>query len=68
MDERQRVVRKTFTKEELENMSMDDLVALVGEAGPNATFHGTAVVRKADGSIKYDPEAVPGEYHELSKD
>lgn len=68
LDERQRVVKKTFTREQLKGMSMVDLVALVGEAGPGAMFHGTGVVRKADGSIRYDDDAVPGDYSESSED
>lgn len=68
MDTRQRVVKKTFTKEQLEGMSLDDVVALVGEAGPNATFTGTAVVRKANGSIRYDKDAVPGSFNESPED
>ena len=68
MDERQRVVKKTFTSKQLEAMPVADLVALVGEAGPNATFQGTGLVRKKDGSIRYAPEAVPGEYFESSED
>lgn len=68
MDERQRVVKKTFTAEHLRAMSMDDLVALVGEAGPDAKFEGTAIVRKADGSIRYDKNATPGDYHESPDD
>ena len=31
-------------------------------------IHITAVVRKADGTIRYDDDAVPGEYHESDKD
>lgn len=64
MDERQRVVLKTFTKEQLKGMSVDDLVKLIGEAGPNARFKGTAVVKRADGSVRYDNEARKGEYGE----
>ena len=29
---------------------------------------GTAVVRKADGTIRYDEDAIPGEYHESEED
>ncbi len=68
MDERQRVVKKTFTEEQLKGMTMDDLVALVGEAGPDAKFEGTGIVRKADGSIRYDAGATPGDYHESPED
>lgn len=68
MDEKQREVKQKFTRQQLEKMSVDDLIALIGEAGPNATFRGTAVVRKADGSIRYDENAEPGTYHEAPED
>lgn len=68
LDERQKVVKRTFTREQLANMSLDDIVALVGQAGPGAQFHGTGVVRGPDGKIKYDPDAKPGDYHESSVD
>ena len=64
MDERQRIVKKTFTREQMESMSVQDLVTLVGNAGAGAKFHGSAIVKRADGSIKYDDDAVPGTYHE----
>lgn len=64
MDERQRIIKETFTKEQLKNMSIDDLITLVGKAGPGAKFHGTAVVRRSDGTIKYDSDATPGNYNE----
>lgn len=68
LDERQRVVKKTFTREQLEAMSLADLVALVGESGSNAKLKLTAVVKRADGSIKYDDDAVPGDYHETAEE
>lgn len=68
MDERQRVVKKTFTREQLEAMSVEDLVALVGEITENVKFTGTGIVRKADGSIRYAPEAVPGDFNEKPED
>lgn len=68
LDERQQVVKRVFTREQLKNMSVEDLVRLVGEAGPNATFHGTAVVKKVDGTIRYDDDAVPGEYFESDEE
>jgi len=68
MDERQRVVLKTFTKEELLKMSVEDLVTLVGEAGPGAKLHGTGVIRKKDGTIRYDKEATPGNFGESQDD
>jgi len=68
LDERQEVVLKTFTREQLEGMDLDDLVRLVGEAGPGAKLRGKGVVKRADGSIKYDAEAVPGDFNESSEE
>jgi len=68
LDERQREVKKVFTREQLENMTIDQLVSLVGELGPGAKLHGTGIVKRADGSIKYAPEAVPGEFHETTEE
>ncbi len=68
MDDRQRVVKKTFTREQLATMSAGDLAKLVGEAGPGATFRGTGVVRGPDGKIKYDEDAVPGSFNESPED
>lgn len=64
LDERQKTVRTVFTRDQLLGMDAEDLVKLVGEAGPDAKLHGTAVVKRADGSIKYDDDAVPGEFFE----
>lgn len=64
LDERQKTVRTVFTRDQLLGMDAEDLVKLVGEAGPDAKFHGTAVVKRVDGSIKYDDDAVPGEFFE----
>ncbi len=68
LDERQDSVLKTFGRKALENMSLEDVVRLVGEAGPGAKFHGKGVVKRADGSIKYAPEAIPGEFGETSEE
>lgn len=68
MDEKLRTIKKTYTKAQLESMTLEELVALVGKAGPNATFTGTGVVRKKDGTIRYDKDAVPGEYFESPED
>jgi hypothetical protein len=65
LDERQKVVKRTFTKEQLEKMSMDDLVALVGEAqAKGGKFMGKAVVRRADGSIKLDNPELAKEFED----
>jgi len=68
LDDRQEGVLKTFGREALEEMSLEDVVRLVGEAGPGAKFHGKAVVKRADGSIKYDSDATPGEFGETSEE
>jgi len=69
MDERQKVVQRTFTRKQLLAMPVDDLAALVGEANSQgATFRGTAVVRKADGTIRYADDAVPGDFGESPED
>ena len=68
MDERQTAVKRTFTKEQLEGMSVEDLVALVGAAGTGAKYEGTGVVKRKDGSIRYAKEAVPGAYFESTED
>ena len=68
MDERQRVVKKTFTKEQLEGMSVEDIATLVGEIGKNAKFTGTGVVKRKDGTIRYAPEAVPGDFGETPEE
>lgn len=68
LDERQKTVKKVFTKEQLENMSVEDLVALVGEANAKGgRFTGKAVVKKADGSIKYDDPSLKGAYDEVEE-
>jgi hypothetical protein len=68
VDEAQRTITRTFTREELLEMSPEDLADLVEAAGKKAKFHGTAVVRKADGSIRYDNKAVPGRFGEAPED
>ena len=34
----------------------------------DAIIRGTVIVRKADGTIRYDKDAVPGDYHESEED
>ncbi len=68
LDERQITIKQVFSRKQLESMSIEDLVRLVGEAGPNAKLHGKGVVKRADGSIKYAPEAVPGEFGENAEE
>jgi hypothetical protein len=68
LDERQETVLRTFTREQLRDMPLEDVVKLVGEAGPNAKLKITAVVKRADGSIKYDAGAKPGDYGETPEE
>lgn len=68
LDERQQTVKKVFSKEQLEKMSVDNLVALVGEVkSGGGKFIGKAVVRRADGTIKYDDPELVGQYAELDE-
>ena len=60
MDEQQKVLRKVFTQEQLEAMDPEDIKKLLGT--PGARFHGTAIVRKANGEIKYDEGVDPAEF------
>lgn len=62
MDARQKVIVKTFTKKQLEGMSIADIATLVGEAGPNAKIRGTAIVRKANGEIRCGPGVDPAQF------
>jgi len=64
VDQKQRTISKTYTRKELEGMSVQDLADLVVSAGPGAKFYGTAVVRGPDGKVKYDRGAVPGKFGE----
>lgn len=64
LDERQKLIKRTFSRKQLDEMSIADLVALVGEAGAGAQLKIKAVVKRADGSIKYDETAVPGDFGE----
>ncbi len=68
LDDRQETVLKTFSREDLEKMDLDDLVKLVGEAGPTAKLRGKGVVKRADGSIRYAAEATPGDFGETPEE
>ena len=52
---------RTYTKEELEAMPPEAAHNLMMLA---TKIEGTAVVRQADGSIKYDDESLKGTYEE----
>jgi len=62
MDARQRIVKKTFTPEQLSKMSAEDISTLIGEAGPGARMKGVAVVRKADGTVRCDEGVDPSQF------
>ena len=65
MDERLRTIKEVFTKEQLEKMDLRDLLKLVGKANPaDLKIVGSAVVRRADGSVKYDEPEKEGNYGE----
>ena len=53
---------KTYTMDDLAAMPEAEQQAILNH--PMAKMKGTAVVRRADGSIKYDSDAEPGKYHE----
>jgi hypothetical protein len=65
MDKKQAVITETFTRKQLLEMDADKLAELVGKATrPGSTSFGQAVVRKADGTIKYDNPERAGTYGE----
>ena len=64
MNEAQRSITTTYSREQILQMSATDIATLMAKAGPNAVFRGKAVVRKANGEIRYDKDAVPGEFGE----
>jgi len=68
LDERQETVLRTFTREQLKGMPLADVVKLVGEVDPNTKLKITAVVKRADGSVKYDAGAKPGDYGETAEE
>lgn len=65
MADRKEAITKHFTREQLKAMSWEELLAIIGEAGSDAKFHGKAVVRGPDGKIKYDDPDSVGSYDEL---
>ena len=68
MDEAQRVLTKTYTKEDLMKMTADEVEGLIERAGKDIKFHGTAVVRRADGTIRYDDASQAGKYGEAPEE
>lgn len=56
-----RKVIASWTKDDLDQLDAKDLVAIIKAAqeqygAENVQFNGTGVVRRADGSIKYDKD------------
>ena len=76
--DKEQVVERTFSPEQLTGMSVNDIAKLIGHPEvttleglakiPGIEFHGTGVVRKADGTIRYDADAKPGSFHESAAD
>ena len=65
MDKKQALVSETFTREQLLKMDPDQLAALLGKAArPDVQFLGKGVVRRKDGTIKYDYPERAGQYGE----
>lgn len=58
--------RKTYSREQLLAMTPEEVTALLDT--PGVQFHGKGVVRRPDGSIRYDDDAVPGQYGESAED
>jgi len=61
-------IRKTYTLPQLLKMKPEAIRKLIADAGDMIEFHGTGVVRKKDGSIRYDEDAVPGNFGESPED
>ena len=53
---------KTYSAEEFFELPEAEQQAILKH--PAVKMEGTAVVRRADGSIKYDEDAKAGDYHE----
>ena len=57
---------KTFSMEELMQMPVSQVRKML--ESKQAKFHGTAVVRTAEGKIKYDDPATRGTFMEAEED
>jgi len=60
-----KLVKETFTREQIEAMDPDKLQSLLSRA---VKMEGVGVVRKADGTIRYDKDAKPGDYGETPEE
>ena len=58
-------IKKHFSKEELENMTVEDLVELVGVMPGEVKFEAKAAVFDKDGNPKYDNPTNQGQYDEV---
>ena len=58
-------IHKHFTKEQLNDMSVDDLLDIIGDAPEGSVFHAKGVVRGPDGEVKYDDPTTKGSFDEL---
>lgn len=58
--------RKTYSREQLLAMTPEQVTELLDT--PGVKFKGKGVVRRPDGSIRYDDDAVPGQYGESAED
>lgn len=58
--------RKTYSREQLLAMTPEQVTELLDT--PGVQLKGKGVVRRPDGSIRYDDDAVPGQYGESAED
>lgn len=66
MDQISKEIRKTYSREQIMAMTPEEVEELLNR--PGVEFHGKGVVRRPDGSIRYDADAVPGQYGESAED
>lgn len=60
MDKIQKVITRTFTQKQLREMPLEDLNVLLGT--PGMRLKGTAIVRKADGTVRCDEGVDPSQF------
>jgi hypothetical protein len=58
-------IKKHFSKEELENMTVEDLKELIGVMPETVKFEATAAVFDKDGNPKYDNPSRRGYFDEV---
>lgn len=64
-NDKQPAIKKHFTHEELMAMPAEELLELIGGLPTGAKVKFKAVVKRADGSIKYDNPDLAGTYNEI---